>query len=114
MSANRNVQTGEQIDEVFLVPYQVTNFLVQEQQHAEMAARIAAQRATATSRGTDRFLDNSLARAWYRKHPDDLENNPRSSDEVGGRHLVCFVATVLRRYRVRMIHPRLRKGVAHE
>ena len=114
MSANHNMQTGEQIDEVFLVPYQVTNFLVQEQEHAEMAARIVAQRATTTRRGADRFLDNSLARAWYRNHPEELENNTRSSDEVGGRHLVCFVAMVLKRYRVRMIQPRLRKGVAHE
>ena len=108
------MQTGERIDEVFLVPYQVTNFLVQEQQHAEMAARIAAQRTTTTGRDTDRFLDNSLARAWYRKHPEGLGGDTRSSDEVGGRHLVCFVATVLKRYRVRMNHPRFRKGVARE
>jgi len=86
MSANHNMQTGERIDEVFLVPYQVTNFLVQEQQHAEMAARIATQRATTTGRGTDRFLDNSLARAWYRNRPEELENDTRSGDEVGSRH----------------------------
>lgn len=114
MSANHNMQTGEHIDEVFLVPYQITNFLVQEQQHAEMAARIATQRATTTGRGIDRFLDNSLARAWYRNRPEELENDTRSSEEVGSRRLARFVATVLKRYRVRMIHPRFRKGVAHE
>ena len=84
MSAGHNMQPSGQTDEIFLVPYQVTNFLVQEQQHSEMAARIYAQRATAAGRGADPFLGNTLARAWYRNHPEEYEKDARSSDEVGG------------------------------
>jgi len=114
MSTNHNVQTGGHIDEISLVPYQVTDFLVQEQQHSELGARVSAQLATTSARCTDQFLDNSLARAWYRDHPEEYDDGARSGDEVGGRHLVCFVAKVLKRCRVRMIYPRFRKGVVHE
>lgn len=77
MSADHNMQTSEETDEIFLVPYQVTNFLVQEQQNSELAARASTEQAT------DPFHDSPLARVWYRDHPEDFENDTRSSDEVG-------------------------------
>ena len=115
MSTNRDMQTDEETDAIPLVPYQVTNFLVQERRCSELVAQISARFAADPGRGMDPFLDNTLARAWYRNHPESREDDTRESDEVGGRHLVCFGAAVLKCRRTRVIHPKFRDGgVAHE
>lgn len=109
------MQTGEETDEIALVPVQITNFLVQKQQNSELVAQISTRLATESGLGTDPFFGSTLASAWYRDHPEDLDGITRSSDEVGIWHLVCFVATVLKRHRARTIHPRFRgQGVARE
>ena len=114
MSTNHNMQTGRQTDEIFLIPYQITDFLLQEEQYAELAAQVSARQAS-SSLGGDRFLDNTLARAWHHDHPEDYDNVTRSSDEVGDQCLGCLVATVLKRRRTRTIYPRFQdRGVAHE
>jgi len=84
MSTSHNMQPDGPGGEIFLVPYQVTNFFAQQQQHSELAARISTQRAATAGRDTDPFLGNALARAWYRDHPEEYENDAIPSDEVGG------------------------------
>ena len=114
MSTTHNMQTGRQTDEIFLIPYQATDFLFQEQQYAELAAQVSVQQ-TSFGPGGDPFLDNTLARVWYRDHPEDHDDVTRSSDEVGGRCLGLFVATALKRRRTRAIYPRFRdRGAAPE
>jgi len=78
------MRTGRQTDAITLIPYQATNFLVQEQQYADLAAEVSAWRTRGAGRDMDSFLDNSLARAWHRNHPENRDNGTRSSDEVGG------------------------------
>jgi len=115
MSTDRNMQTDRQSDAIPLIPYQVTDFLVQEQQYSELAARVSARRAADSGRGVDPFFDSTLVNAWYRNHPEERGNDTRSSDEVGGWHLVCFVATMLKCHRTLIIRPRRRdRGAAHE
>lgn len=110
------MQTDEETDdEIALVPYQITNFLVQEQLNAELAARTSTRQVTDSDRGVDPFLGNPLASAWYRDHPEDLDNDTRSSDEVGGHCLVCFAIMVLKCRRARMVYPRFQdKEAVHE
>jgi len=112
---NNDMQADGRTDEIPLIPYDYTDFFVRERQDSELAAQIQAQQIRDFG-GMDPFLDNTLARAWYRDHPGELENDTRSNDEVSGRHLVCcFVVTVLKRYRTRTIAPRCRgRGVVHE
>jgi hypothetical protein len=105
MSTNHNMQIGGQTDGIPLIPYQITDFLVQEQQYSELAAQVSA-RQVSSGLGSDPFLDNTLARAWYRNHPEDRDNVTRSGDEVGSRRVGCFVAKVLKRRRTRTLHPR--------
>lgn len=106
MSAKRDMLTGGPTDAIPLVPYGVTNFLVQEQQNNELGARLST-----LFRGFDRDMDplagSPLASAWYRAHPEERNKGTLFSDEVGGRHLVCFAPTVLKCRRVRtIIYPR--------
>lgn len=77
---NRDMWTGRQTDEITLIPFDVTNFFAHEEQHDELAAQISARQAA----GDDPLLDYTLAKAWYRHHPENLEKDTRSSDEVGG------------------------------
>jgi len=93
MSTNRNVQTGGKLDEIFLIPYSIADFLVQEQQYSELAAQVSAQQVS-SGLGRDPFLDNTLARAWYRNHPEDCDNVTRSGDEVGRQCFGCFFARI--------------------
>ena len=90
MSANRNMQTGEQLGEIAFIPYQITDFLDQEQLYSELAARVSARLAASSGPGRDQFLDNTLARAWYRNHLEDCDSVTRSGDEVRGRlRMLC-------------------------
>ena len=83
------MRADELPDAIPLVPYQVTNFLVQEQWISELAAQASTRRAT----DSDPFLENTLARAWYRNRTEDRDNGARSSDEVGGQRLIYFSAS---------------------
>ena len=109
------MQIGGQDGAIPLPPYDVTDFLAQEQRNSELAARVSAQLAAESSRNTDPFLDNVLASAWYRRHPEDRDTGTRSSDEVGDRYLVYFTAMVLKCCRARIMCPRSQdRGVVHE
>lgn len=104
MSTHRNMQLGRQNNEIPLVPYQTTNFLDQEERLSEITALVSARLAVDPSRGASKFRDNTLASAWYRMHPEDLDDGTRSSDEVGGPYRFLFVVRILNRHRVWMNH----------
>jgi len=111
---DHNMQTGRQDDAIPLIPYQVTNFLVQERRYSELAAQVSARLVTDSGRDVSPFLDDSLVSAWYRNHSEERENGTRSSDEVGSWHLIRPVATVLKCRRTRIIRLRRRGGAVHE
>lgn len=72
--------TGRHNDEIALIPFDVTDFFAHEEQHDELAAQISARQAASD----DPLFDYTLAKAWYRDHPEDFEKDAHSSDEVGG------------------------------
>ena len=79
---NHDIQTDGQDDAIPLVPFQVTNFLAESRRLSELAAQISARMED--SSWDNRFPDNTLARAWYHNHPEDLRDEVRFSDKVGG------------------------------
>jgi hypothetical protein len=87
---NQNMQQYGRNDEILLLPYQVDNFLEQEEQLAELSAQVSMQLTIQRGRGVGPFHDNTLASAWYRMHPEELDDNNHSSDEVGGQHPFYF------------------------
>lgn len=114
MSRNRNMQLGRQNDEIPLIPYQVVNFLDQEQQLFELAAQVSARLAVNPGRGGDLLHDNTLASAWYRMHPEDIDDETRPCDEVGGQRLI-YSDSQMSNHRVPMNHLGHRdRGVVQE
>lgn len=82
-----------QTEEISFIPYQSENFEEQERQLSELTSQVSARLESAFSgQDVDPFRDNTLASAWYRMHEDDPDYDTRSSNEVGGRHLVRFTA----------------------
>jgi hypothetical protein len=96
------MQLGRQNDEIPLIPYQVADFLDQEQRLSDLAAQVSARLAVDPGRAGDLLRDSTLASAWYRMHPEDIDDDTRSSDKVGGQNLVYFDSQILNCRRVRM------------
>ena len=103
MSTNGNMQRGGRNQEIplELISYQIETFLEQEERLAELATQVSMQLAAEPSEGMGPFRDNSLASAWYRMHPEELEDNLRSTDEVCGRLSLSVPTKVMNQHRVR-------------
>lgn len=78
------METDGQTDGILLFDYDPEAFLAHEQAYYELGAQMSARQLSSGPRGRDSFLDNMLARAWYRSHPEDRDNITHSGDEVGG------------------------------
>ena len=93
MSTNRNTRTGRWGDQIPLMPCQITGFIEQEDQIAQLAAQVSAQLAANPGRRVGPFRENSLAAAWYRNHPGDRDDDTGSSNVVRDEIVLCLSCT---------------------
>jgi hypothetical protein len=79
---DKQTHVNELPNTIPLVPYQVTNFLVQEKLLSDLVAQ--TQGVIHSDQDMGWFPRNSLVEAWYREHPNEVDDGNDTDNKVGG------------------------------